>query len=222
MKEKTMNIVEAMTKFNKQNIILFSGLFGTHKSSLGKFFANLFGFTLVNLADFFYPIEVFDKEENYVKLSDGSKILPWDDIYKSVDWDGFNKKIKEVAPSGVVAVGIGFPATKITFKPDFHLHFKISKEKVMDNISAFLEKFKGDIEHTVETNALIFNRITFPIYIRTRNEANINRFINATDASLQDLKDDLHSYFMRSIDKWLKKHEQAQHEDDRDENGMSD
>lgn len=213
--EKT--IVEAMTTFNKQNIILFSGLFGTHKTSLGKFIAKLYKFEFVNLAKFFYPMEVFDKEENYVKLSDGSKVLPWDDIYKSVDWDKFNKKMNDVAPHGVVAVGIGFPASKIKFKPDFHIHLKVSKEKVMENISLFVKTHQYKIEHTPEINTLIFNRITFPIYIRARNESpNITRYVNVTDLTFGKLKDDIHPYLLRIIDKWLKDH------DKNNDNDMSD
>src|SRR5439155_20230118 len=113
-----MNIVQAYTKFNNQNIILISGFSGSGKTKLAQFLAKLFGFQLVGLSTFYYPEELYATDENYVLLKNGVKVLNWANIYKSVDWDKFNKYIDTVKAKGVVIHGFGFPSQLLKFKPN--------------------------------------------------------------------------------------------------------
>jgi adenylate kinase family enzyme len=135
-----MNIVEAYTKFNGQNIILISGFSGSGKTKLAKFIADLFKFKLIDQTASYYPLEQFDKPENYVTIKKTIKILDWDDIYKSVDWGRFNRMVKENMKDGVVVIGFGFPTKLLEFKPDFHIHVKINKKTLLANREKYLQE----------------------------------------------------------------------------------
>ena len=60
--KKEMTVVEAYIKFNKQLVILVSGLSGCHKNKVAKKIAELFKIKYVNLRDFL-------KEDYYAKLA---------------------------------------------------------------------------------------------------------------------------------------------------------
>jgi hypothetical protein len=144
-----MNIVEAYTKFNNQNIILVSGFSGSKKTMAAKFIANIFKFKYSNLADFNYATSTFDVEENRIKLNDNTIILDWDNVYKSVDWNKFNRYVLDNMKDGIVISGFGFPANLLKFKPNFHIHIKISKQALLKNREEYLKKH-GEL-HTEQT-----------------------------------------------------------------------
>src|SRR5277367_3527710 len=139
-----INIVQAYTKFNNGIVILLSGFSGKGKTKYAKFIADLFGFKLVDLSKFYFPLEVYDKEENYETTKDGRKILKWDNIYESVDWDKFNAYVEEHKKDGLVIYGFGFPSKLLKFTPNFHILIKVSKQKLLENRSEFIEKHTAD------------------------------------------------------------------------------
>src|SRR5271169_4253888 len=139
-----MNIVQAYTKFNNGNVILISGFSGTGKTKFSKFIADLFGFKLVDLTEFYFQLEAYDKEENYETTKDGRKILKWDNIYESVDWDKFNKFVEEHKKDGLVIYGFGFPPKLLHFTPDFHILIKVAKQKLLENRAKFIEGHTPD------------------------------------------------------------------------------
>ena len=63
-----MNIVEAYLKFNNKLIILVSGHMGSKKKKIGMFLSNVLNMKLINLDDFHYDNDVYDKPVNYVDI----------------------------------------------------------------------------------------------------------------------------------------------------------
>jgi hypothetical protein len=63
-----MNIVEAYLKFNNKLIILVSGHMGSKKKKLGIFLSDILKMKLINLDDFHYDNDIYDKPDNYVDI----------------------------------------------------------------------------------------------------------------------------------------------------------
>jgi len=63
-----MNIVEAYLKFNNKLIILVSGHMGSKKKKLGMFLSDILKMKLINLDDFHYDNDIYDKPDNYVDI----------------------------------------------------------------------------------------------------------------------------------------------------------
>ena len=203
-----MNIVEAYLKFKGQYIILVSGFSGSDKTKLAKFIANIMNFEFLRLSKYEYTKDVYGSEKNYVTLKDGTQVLDWDNIYESVDWDAFNDKVNS-AKGGIVISGFGFPSSKIDFEPDIHIHVKLSKHRLLENRKQYLkahpeDKFNEVIEAMEKTDALILNSITYPHYLAIAKDSQIDKFINATDMTNEQIKDEAFSYLMFSTKQWIK------------------
>lgn len=216
-----MNIVQAYTNKKNQFIILISGFSGSGKTKLSKFIADLFSFQHVNLTHYYYPTEIFDKEENYVSLKNGTRILNWDNIYESVDWNKFNTFVNNNKKIGVVAVGFGFPTELLQFDPDFHIHIKINKSNLIENrekyITAHLSKIDpvltsfatrepildNDKNSDIDIDKNILNNITYPIYYKLIEESKIDKYINTNDVSDDKIKEEIFEYLMNMVEKWL-------------------
>ena len=204
-----MNIVQAYTKFKKQNIILISGFSGSQKTKIAKFIAKLFGFQLVSLIRFYKPSDVF-AIDNYIILKNEKKVLNWDNIYKSVDWDKFNTFINENREKGIVVHGFGFPSKLLSFKPDFHIHVTIGKQKLMENREEYVKKhsrsgeIRNDIKSDIHTlDKLLLNTVTYPIYLTINKESIITEYINSNDLSIDQMKDKAFNYLIKAINNWL-------------------
>jgi len=63
-----MNIVEAYLKFNNKLIILVSGHMGSKKKKIGMFLSDILKMKLINLDDFHYDNDIYDKPDNYVDI----------------------------------------------------------------------------------------------------------------------------------------------------------
>lgn len=225
-----MNIVQAYTKLKGQFIILVSGFSGSGKILMSKFIADLFNFQHIDSSRFFFPIETFNVEGNFVTLKDGTKVLDWDNIYKSIDWNELNNHINnnKQKENGIVLVGFGFPKELLTFEPDFHIHYKINKKKLIENREAFMEKHSvdfidknnkdnkdnkddniDDLRKVFDTNKTILNVITFPMYLKLIEESKIDKFVNTTDMTNDKIKEETFSYLMNSIEKWLNENDKV-------------
>jgi len=139
-----VNIIEAVLQFNKQFVVMVSGLSGSGRTGLARFIAETFKFKLVDMKNFHHTKEYYDKPENYIKLGFDSKILNWDDIEKSVNWTELNDTVIANKAQGVVVVGLGFPNDLIKFPVDQHIHIKISKEKLFENRHKYLKSHPDD------------------------------------------------------------------------------
>ncbi len=212
-----MNIIEAYTKFKKQYIILISGFSGAGKAKLGKFLANLFKFKFINLSEFNLTKEMYDKEENYVTLPDGSKILDWDNIYKSVNWDSFNDYVDTYKGNGIVVTGFGFPQSKIRFTPDAHIHLKIQKKNLLEKRHEYLDTHPDDPNNTFKDTSLetmILNQITYPRYMSILEDSKLDKFINLVQTDPKnssvlilrpedEIKDEAFQYIINITSKWV-------------------
>lgn len=203
-----MNIVEAYLKFKGQYIILVSGFSGSDKTKLAKFIAGVMNFEFLRLSKYEYTKDVYGSEKNYVTLKDGTQVLDWDNIYESIDWDAFNNKVNSTK-GGIVISGFGFPSSKIDFEPDLHIHVKLSKQRLLENRKQYLkthpeDKFNEVIEAMEKTDALILNTITYPHYLAIAKDSQIDKFINATDMTNEQIKDEAFSYLMFSTKQWIK------------------
>lgn len=212
-----MNIVQAYTKFRGQTIILFSGFSGSGKTKIAKFIADLFNFEYLSLSSFYVDSKIYDKEENYTLLKNDVKVLDWDNVYRSINWDKFNEAINKIKGKGVVVVGFGFPSRVLEFEPDFHIHIKIPKKNLIENREKYMEKHATDFylgkeagSETAEQQAIferdkmILNLVTYPTYLKVLEDSKIDKFINVSD--LSQTKKDTFEYLMSAINKWLESH----------------
>lgn len=203
-----MNIVEAYTKYKNQFIIAISGLSGSGRSDVSKFVADKFKFELVKLRKFELSKDDFDKESNYVELESGSKILDWDNIDISIDWEKFNQYVNSVKSKGVIIVGFGFPTDKIDFDIDAHIHIKISKPNLEAKRKEYLESHQSDPVNMLEDlgtklSGSEYADIEIQHFIKARNDSKIDKYINANELSLEEMIDRTFSYLMYVIDSWL-------------------
>lgn len=208
-----MNIVQAYTKFNNQNIILISGFSGSHKTKIAKFVSDIFGFQIISLTKFFKSDKEYDIDENYVTLKDGTKILNWDDIHKSIDWTKFNEFVNSNKKQGIVCHGFGFPTSLLDFTPDFHIHILINKQRLMENRSAFIEKHSADDADRSKIGSgenvlspiekLFFNTVTYPIYMNLSKESKIDEYVNSNELSEDQMKDKVFNYLIKTIEQRL-------------------
>lgn len=199
-----MNIVQAYTKFNKHNIILISGFAGSGKSELAKFLSGLFKFKLSSLSEFYYSAAIYDKPENYVELENNTKILNWNNIYKSVNWDNFNTHVNNYKSHGIVVFGFGFPKYLLKFEKSFHINVKINKEKLLENRIKYINA-NPEKNISTETDKIVLNKIIYPLYLKIRDESEIDKYvnINVDDNNIEHVKDETFSYLMATITKWL-------------------
>jgi hypothetical protein len=213
-----MNIVQAYTKINKQNIILVSGFSGSNKTIVADFLAELFQFKHLNVSKFYYDHSYYDKAENYVDIdiesnndnSDNNsdekhdkkiRVLDWDNIYKSVDWDKLNESVNVDKHNGIIVSGFGFPQTLLKFLPNFHLHIKINKQNLIANREKYFERKKKN--HNMDVEKKILNTITYPHYIKIVDDSKIDKFINTNNMSIDQVKKEAFDYLISSINKQL-------------------
>lgn len=207
-----MNIVEAYLKFRGQYIILISGFSGSGKSALGEFIANLFGFELVKLERFEYSKDEFDREENYITLKNNIKVLDWDNIHKSINWNKFTEHINALkSKTGLVITGFGFPTSLLRFEPDVHIHLKTSKKILIEKREKYMETHLDDPFRKLgkdynSTMVLTLNTVTYPHYLDFMKESKIDKFINGNELSEKGINDEAFSYLMHHTEKWLTDH----------------
>lgn len=198
-----MNIVEAYLKFNKQLIILISGLSGSNKSQLAGFIERDFKIKAINIDDF--TIKDFEK---MVEVIDGVKINDWDDI-DSVDWAQINKNVEKYKETGVVLYGSYITSDKITFEPDFHIHVKISKQNLIDARRTFIKNNPDKCKELIKfvdtpTEHAIINRIVFPHYQKYLEQSKIDKYINGNELNIDEMYDAATNFLFNKINEKLK------------------
>jgi hypothetical protein len=201
-----MNIVQAYTKFNNGCVVLVSGFSGSNKTKYSRFIANLFGFKLADLASFHIPLNEYDNDKNYETLKDGTKILKWDNIYESIDWNKFNAYVNSHKKDGLVVYGFGFPSKLLSFNPDFHILIKINAQNLSENRAKFIESHtsdEGDIIKKIEQDKLISEIVTRPLFKKISEESKFDKVINTNELNEEEIKQELFNYLIAIINKWL-------------------
>ena len=199
-----MNILEAYIKFKGQCIILFSGFSGSTKTEIANFIANLLKFQFVKLSRFYKSSDVFDKEQNYIETKSGLKVLGWDNIYDSIDWDKFNEFVNQNKQSGLVIVGFGFPKKLLKFEVDINIHIKISKQQLIENRNAYVKKHNSNVtDNELQTDKMILNNVTYPLYLKVLEESEIKH--NIVGLSGIETKLSIFKTIINDIQSWLSK-----------------
>lgn len=193
-----MNIVEAYIKFNKQLIILVSGINGCGKGEIAQDIASDFEISLID--QFKYYREDYNEE---TELPNGTKVINWDND-DAVNWDKLNEDVNEKKSKGVIIVGFSFPKDKLAFKQDFHLHINIAKKVCFEKRKEFLEKHSDRFpKNTPEQELLKFNKLTFPYYLESRDKNKVDKWLNANKFSNDELYNQAFDYLIAMIQKWL-------------------
>jgi adenylate kinase family enzyme len=172
----------------KQLIIVISGMSGSNKSEISDEISKVLKCKHINQNNFINP----DFEET-IEINN-KKINIWDSD-DAIDWLSFNNKIKEMLNENKILIisGVSFNKGKIDFKIDYHIHLKLSKQVLLEKRHDFIERhskepqYKDMINIDEETEKLILNKYTYPYYLKTTENAIINKFLNINEIQLDEI-----------------------------------
>jgi cytidylate kinase len=190
------NIVQKYIKDNSQLIILISGFSGCGKTLFAKSIAKDFDIKFINLNDFLL-LETYTKT---VQVGD-KNIIDWEDP-EAMNWEELNSKINSIKSKGVVISGFMFPTDVLKFKPNFHIHIKISKDNLIKLRQTYLE-LKEDSklnEIDEEMQRRILNKISFEHNLKGLERSKPTKFIQM-ELDGQLVYDEIFSYLIESIEK---------------------
>ena len=194
----TKTVVEAYIDKHKQLIILLSGFSGSGKTVLGKSLSKDFKLYFINLNDY------YKEDWDEVIEIDDNKIIDWDSP-DAVDWDKLNDYINKNKNKGLIISGFSFPQNKLSFKPDFHIHLKISKDDLIKNRNEYVaEKEDSKISQLDdEMTRRILNKISYPHYMKSLEDSYINKFIpvKSGNESLKETYSNIFDYLIENIEK---------------------
>jgi uridine kinase len=192
-----MNIVEAYIKFNKQLLILISGLPGCGKTSLAKNISTDFKIKMIDQFDYYKKNW---KEE--VILSNNTII---NNIYtdSAINWEEFNKDINLYKKDGLVVMGFSLTESNIKSRHDYHIHLNISKQLCLEKREAQMEKYSDEILLDPETEKLKFNKLVYPYYLESTKNSKINKFININSLSNEKIHDEAFDVLIKFINSYL-------------------
>lgn len=197
-----MNIIEAYAKFNKELIIIISGLSGSGKTKMTSQISDFFKINKLN-------IELYCDKENdrIVKLPNGISVKDWDHI-DSYDWDKINAEVNNNKKSGIIICGPYFPQSKLKFTASFHIHVKVSKQQIIKSRRQYISANKDKCQELVQfintpTEMLMINQITYPHYMSYLKESKINKFIDMREMTHDQVYDQIEKYLLDSIQSYL-------------------
>lgn len=199
-----MKVTQEYLEKNNQMIIIISGLTGTKRSVIAKHMRDDMEkdmeIVCVNLDD-------FCREKNEIPIVDffDNKIRDWDNP-DSYDWDKFNGFILENKDKGIIIYGDMFPKSKLNFTPDFHVHIKISKEKLIEKKKEYIEKNSElceDMMVILDKLALFINKFTYTHYINSRNESKIDIWLDANANNPDEMYEQAVDFIINAMIKFL-------------------
>jgi cytidylate kinase len=194
------NIVEKYTEFNGQLIILISGLSGSGKTQLGENIGRDFKLKKIDMKKFYK--KDFDEK---VKLANGMSVVNYDSD-GAIDWDKMNEEINNMKKDGIIVIGHVFPTDKLNFKADYHIHLKISKQKLKTNRLEYIEKHKEN-GFDPESEELRINALTYPYYLGALKRMKMDKFIDVSDMS----DDVVYDIIFDEIIKYIKENVYSSH-----------
>ena len=202
-----MNLSDEYIVRKKGLIILISGLSGSNRTILAKEIERDFKLKLISL-------EIYCRKENTKQFEINSeiKVTDWEhiDVY---DWDKFNEDVNKQKKKGIIVYGDYFPTFKLNFEPDFHIHIKVSKDKLIEKRKEYIENNPEDCAEMLEfvktgKLELIINKITYPYYLEYRDKSNIGKFVNADKNTPDEMYDQIFDYIIFSMRKFLNEYYQ--------------
>jgi hypothetical protein len=197
-----MSTLDEYIKYNSGLIILISGLSGSNRSIVAKEIERDFKIKLISL-------DSYCKKNNdkIFELPNNKKITDWEHI-DTYDWDKFNSDIEQHNPSGVVAYGDYFPTFKLKIAPDFHIHVKISKERLIEKRKEQIEKYPekhAEMMKLINNDdfVLMVNKMIYPYYIEYRDKSKIDKYVNSDKNNTDELYEQVFGYIMFTMTKFL-------------------
>lgn len=196
------NVVEAYIDYFKQLIILVSGLSGSGKSELGKNISIDFKIKHINARDY------YNKDYHVTTvLPNGETVVNWytDD---AVNWVKLNEDINNNKDKGVIITNDVFPRSKLTFTPDVHINLKLSKNNLLQKRADYIQQH-GNVDQKkimgTETEKLILNQLTYPYYLETIKNSDINSYLDVNDLVDDEIYDKAFDIIIGIITNKLKK-----------------
>lgn len=191
-----MNIVEKYIELNNQLIIYISGMSGCGKTKIGHFISNDFKLKLIDQDDYY----IKDHNEK-TKIGD-EMVINWysDD---AINWDKLNKDIDDVKTVGVVVIGTTLPDDKMNIKPNYHIQLTMSKQECVRRRLLFLENTEKD-KINQDFEKLKINKLAYPYYLEILNRSKINKFINITEKTDENIYDEVFDSIIQFINQQLK------------------
>jgi len=185
MEKKEFNIIDAFLKYNKQMVILVSGLSGTNKSKICQNLSKELNIKYLNTRDF---INTEKYEE--IELPNKEKVKIW----KEYKWDEIIDEINKEKENGVIVSGENFPKDNMgSLKIDIHLHIKLAKQNLikrrLDYIHSLSDEEKNKF-YSDDTESLIISQVVMPEYYDILQKSHINKFINANEYHEAGLKEE--------------------------------
>ncbi len=208
MENKT--IIEAYIEFNKELIIIVSGLSGTGKYKVAKSLARDLNIKLIDSLKYCNK-----KYKNKVKSPFGDEFINWDSD-DTIDWEKLNKDVNKQKNKGVVITGIAFPKEKLDFTPTYHVQIKLSKQNLLLKRHEYIEGHKEDCNDIskhkgTQLEKYILNNYTYPYYINFSERSLITKYVNGNDYINESTKeyyekiyDDTFNYIINEISEKLK------------------
>jgi len=197
-----MNIIEAYAKFNKELIIIISGLSGSGKTKMSSQIEKFFKIKKIDI-----ELLCNDQNNKTVALPNGIVVKDWDHI-DSYNWDKINNEVNANKQNGVIVCGPYFPQNKLKFSPSFHIHIKVSKQQILENRRQYIIANKDKCEELVQfvhtpTEMLMINQITYPHYMEYLKESKIDKFIDMREMNNDQVYEQIETYLLNSIQKYL-------------------
>jgi shikimate kinase len=176
MGDKEINIIDAYLEYNKQLVIIVSGLSGSNKSKIGQNLAKELNLEFINTRDY------IDKEKyEEIELPNKEKVK----IYNNYKWDEIIEKINKEKSKGVIVCGEYFPKDNLNdLFITLHLHIKLSKQNIIKKRLEYIDSLDDDKKKNYkdnDTEVLIINQIIYPYYLDILQKSHINKFINANE-----------------------------------------
>jgi hypothetical protein len=173
---KEFNIIDAYLKYNKQFIIIISGLSGSNKSKICQKIASKLDFEYLNTRNF-----ILKDKYNEIELPNKKTVKVW----YNYNWDSIIEKIKQNKSKGIILCGEYFPLDKLgDLYIDQHFHIKLGKQNIikkrLEYINNLNEKDKEEF-YDEETETLIINQSVYPYYLDILQKSKINKFINVNE-----------------------------------------
>jgi len=206
------NIVEVYKILKGQLIIMLTGLPGSNRKGHIEGLISLFKLKEIDIKN--YVSE--DKTEN-ISLPSGKVIKNYDSI-SIYNWDKINEDVDKYKKDGVLLWGIVIPDENLKFKPDFHIHIKISFKKYITNRHAFLKKRANDSDsdnNSDNNDNILYNIIDTPDekylleniisinYYENLKKSTIQKFFNANEKTFDEIDQEIFDYLITKIDEYV-------------------
>lgn len=196
-----VNIVEKYILDNGKLIILISGFSGSGKTLLAKNIERDFKINFLNLNDFYKKdyVNIITLNHNHNHNKD-IKVNNWDNP-EAIDWDLFNSKVNEL--KNVVVSGFCFPNDLLKFKFDFHIHLRISKQKLIENRKKFNEENDNPLNKisNPKIELLILNKLSYTHYLNINTKSTYTFNIDVTEKTPDITYDEVFDYVIKQIEK---------------------